>query len=88
MKIHGPNTTNINAYKRQLHKQLEQKQAAESKDKIDISHEAKKLQESKKINEQRTERITNIKKAIKSGQYEVNIERTSEKMIDFWSRRP
>lgn len=87
MKIHGPNTPNINAYKRQLHKQLEQKQATENKDKIDISHAAKKLQESKQLTEQRTERISNIKKLIKSGQYEVNIERTSEKMIDFWSRR-
>lgn len=85
MKIQGPNTTNINAYKRQLHQQLEQKKANEAKDKIDISSAAKKLQETNKISKNRAEHVNQIKEAVQSGQYEVNIERTSDKMIDFWS---
>lgn len=87
MKIHGPNITNINAYKRQFQKQTEEKQTNDTKDKIDISSAAKKLQETNKINEKRAEHIVTIKQAIESGQYEINSERTSEKMIDFWSRR-
>lgn len=87
MKIQGPNAANVNAYKRQFHKQSEEKQVNKNEDKINISEAAKKLQETKKTSEKRMEHISDIKKAIQSGQYEVNIERTSEKMIDFWSRR-
>lgn len=87
MKIQGPNTTNINAYKRQIPKQTEENQTNKVTDKIDISDAAKKLQDTNKTSEKRTEHISDIKKAIQSGQYEVNIERTSDKMIDFWSSR-
>lgn len=87
MKIQGPNPTNISAYKQQLTKQPEDKQVGHNKDEINISDAAKKMQEMQKTNTERTEYVTNIKKAIQSGQYEVDLERTSEKMIDYWSRR-
>lgn len=86
MKIQGPNATNINAYKNQLQKQVDIKKPIDRKDQLDISSEAKKLQKTEINSAKRSAYVQEIKHAVESGQYEVNSERTSEKMIHFWSK--
>lgn len=86
MKIQGPNATNLNAYKNQLQKQADIKKSVDRKDQLDISNEAKKLQKTDKMSAKRSAYVQEIKHAVESGQYEVNSERTSEKMINFWSK--
>ncbi len=85
MKIQGPNLTKLAAYRAQL-QQTDQKKKVNREDRLNISNAAKKLQESNKANSQRAEYVQNIKKAVKSGQYEIDHEKVAQKMIDFWSK--
>lgn len=86
MKIQGPNSTNLNAYQRQIQNQQRQKQQT-YKDELNISKEAQQLQETKQIEKERLEHVQNIKKLVDSGEYEVNYKQVAQKMIEFWSNR-
>ena len=85
MKIQGPNLSKLSAYRSQL-QQTDHKKKVNREDQLDISNAAKQLQETNKGNTQRAEYVQNIKKAVKSGQYEINHEKVAQKMIDFWSK--
>lgn len=85
MKINGPNSMNFNPYKQQVQKQPDLKKDM-GQDHIEISNKAKQLQENEKVSEKRAAHIQEIKKAIESGEYEVNPEVTAKKMMEFWSK--
>lgn len=87
MKIQGPNSTSINPYKKQLQKQQQTQQKQTYKDQLNISKEAKQLQESNQLTKERAAYVQDIKKLVDSGQYEVKHEEVAQKMIDFWTRR-
>ncbi|CDQ38999.1 MULTISPECIES: flagellar biosynthesis anti-sigma factor FlgM [Virgibacillus] len=84
MKINGPNQTNFNPYKQHLQKQIESKQAMRQ-DQLEISKQAKQLQEEEKSNPIREAHVAKIKEAVESGEYRINYEKTAEKMMDYWS---
>lgn len=86
MKINGPNQSNFNPYNKIMQKQVEQKRTVAKQDQIEISPEAKQLQESVKTNTQRTEYVQSIKNQIESGNYTIDPEKIAKKMIDFWSK--
>lgn len=86
MKINGPNQTNFNPYKHQIQQQRDLKKGMKQ-DQIEISNEAKKLLENDKADPKREAYIQEIKDKVDSGEYEINYEKTAEKMIDFWSRQ-
>ena len=86
MKINGPNQTNFNPYKQQLQKQTEVKKDIPTKDQIEISNQAKELQEKDKTSEKRASYVQEIKQAVDSGSYKVNPEKVAQKMLDFWSK--
>lgn len=69
-----------------MQKQVEQKRTVAKQDQIEISPEAKQLQESVKTNTQRTEYVQSIKNQIESGNYTIDPEKIAKKMIDFWSK--
>ncbi|WP_087972567.1 flagellar biosynthesis anti-sigma factor FlgM [Oceanobacillus rekensis] len=85
MKINGPNQTNFNPYKQQIQKQSEVKKDIQ-KDQIEISSQAKQLQEKDKISEKRASHVQEIKQAVDSGSYKVNQEKVAQKMLEFWSK--
>lgn len=87
MKIHGPNQTNFNPYKSHMQKQAEVKKELNKEDQLEISSQAKQLQESKKPNAKRAAYVQEIKNAVEAGEYKVNPEKTAEKMIAFWSKK-
>lgn len=87
MKIQGSNSTNLNVYKNQLQRQANLKKNEEKNDQLNISNEAKQLQEMKKTNSKRSAYVDSIKREVNTGKYEVNVERTSQRMIDFWTKR-
>ncbi|MGM8212549.1 flagellar biosynthesis anti-sigma factor FlgM [Virgibacillus sp. W0430] len=87
MKIQGTNLPKLNAYKQQLQKPAHRQQEANRNDQINISNEAKQLQESSITNLRRSEYIQEIKRAVEAGEYTINVEKTAQKMIDFWSTR-
>lgn len=86
MKINGPNQVNFNPYKQHLQKQADMKRSASKSDELQISKEALKLQEIEKPAEKRAAYIEQIKQEIESGEYKVDIEKTAQKMIDFWRK--
>jgi len=85
LKIHGPNQTNINPYKHQAHKLDKIKNEVEREDRIEISNQAKHLQQKNKATIKREKQVDEIKQAVQSGDYKINYEKTAKKMIDFWS---
>jgi negative regulator of flagellin synthesis FlgM len=87
MKVNGPNQTNFNPYKNQIQKQMEMKKVGLQKDQLEISTEALKLQENTKVSAKREAYVQEIKNRVESGQYEINYEKTAQKMIDFWSKQ-
>ncbi|WP_284139263.1 MULTISPECIES: flagellar biosynthesis anti-sigma factor FlgM [unclassified Virgibacillus] len=87
MKIHGSNQTNFNPYNKQLQKLTEHKHAGNQKDQLQISKEAKHLQKAEQGNGQREAYVNEIKKAVEAGEYNINYEKTAQKMIAFWSNR-
>lgn len=56
------------------------------KDQVEISSQAKQLQEAKKPNEQRAKYVQEIKNAVQSGEYKIDVEATARKMIDFFTK--
>jgi len=87
MKIHGPNQMNVNPYTNQWHKQPDVKKKMSGKDRLEISEQAKQMQESETYEQKRAAYIRDIKNAVESGTYQINAEKTAEKMIAFWQKR-
>lgn len=87
MKINGPNQSNFHPYKQQLQQQAEHKQAKSHEDKLEISSEAKQLQENGEVSAERAAHVQEIKQAVDRGEYKTNHEQTAQKMIDFWRKQ-
>ena len=87
MKIHGSNQANFNPYQKQIQKQAEYKKEMNPKDQLEISNQAKQLQEHARPNAERAKYVQKIKNAVESDEYQVNHEKTAQKMIDFWSKQ-
>lgn len=66
---------------------MEMKKVGKQQDQLEISSEAMKLQENTKVNAKREAYVQEIKNRVESGQYEINYEKTAQKMIDFWSKQ-
>ncbi|WP_028783770.1 flagellar biosynthesis anti-sigma factor FlgM [Thalassobacillus devorans] len=87
MKINGPNHTGLNPYQKQLNKQTEIRKASQKEDKVEISHQAKNLQENARPDAAREKKVAEIKHVIDQGEYKINAEKTAKKMIQFWNSR-
>ncbi len=86
MKIQGPNPL-INTYKQlQQQKKVSDKNPKLQADQLNISSEAKKMQESQQLEAKRSERVEELKQMVKQDTYQVNHEQLAQKMVDFWSR--
>ncbi|MFP7255440.1 flagellar biosynthesis anti-sigma factor FlgM [Virgibacillus sp. 7505] len=85
MKIQGPNQSGFNPYTKQLKQQADLQKASQRQDKLEISSEAKRLQEGDKIQASRQSHVEQIKAAVQNGEYKVDAEKTAKKMMDFWS---
>jgi len=86
MKIHGPNPGNFNPYKKQMNAQENMRKAEARKDQLEISPQAKKMQEKVKPQPERATYVEQIKATYESGEYRVDLEKTAQKMMDFWSK--
>lgn len=87
MKINGTNQTNFNPYKNHIHKHAEVKKEVNRADQLEISSQAKQLQESEKTSAKREAYVQEIKNAVDAGEYKVNPEKVAQKMITFWSKK-
>ena len=65
---------NVNPYTKQFNHQAEKPAAAKQKDKVEISAEALKLQQTSQIETERLQKVNELKKKIESGEYKINPE--------------
>lgn len=84
MKINGPNQTNWNPYQKQINQQ-KQVQQNPNQDKLEISKEAKSMQESGKVASPRSERVAGIKAQVDNGTYKPDPSVIAKKMVNFFS---
>ncbi|MFB1049916.1 flagellar biosynthesis anti-sigma factor FlgM [Paraliobacillus sp. JSM ZJ581] len=86
MKIQGANHSNFNPYQKQFNKQAETVSKQPHSDKLQISEQAKKMQESEQVQSQREIRVNEIKQAIENGKYQIEPKETARKMLNFWGK--
>lgn len=85
MKIFGPGQTRINAYQNHQKVQVEKNKKTNREDQLQISKEAKHLQESE-VTSKRDAFIEKIKEDVQADRYKINYEKTAQKLINYWSR--
>lgn len=87
MKIHRSNQVPLNAYHNYMQKYQKPKESVRKQDRLQISEEAKRLQSDEKMDTKRSAYVHHIKEQIKQGTYEIDYEKTAQKMIDFWTNQ-
>lgn len=84
MKI-NPFSNMQNIYRKQLEKSQPGGEVTKKKDQLEISTEAKKMQQESKIVTDRKEKIEALKGKIENGEYKVNSEEVARKFYEFWN---
>lgn len=86
MKINNYQSMGIQSYKKNFQKdkfETSNKQL-DKQDKVEISSQAKKLQEQSKVEENRSEKVERLKQQVQSGEYKVDAEETAKGIIKFF----
>jgi negative regulator of flagellin synthesis FlgM len=87
MRINHFNSIQNNPYKKQVHDMKQEKvQSGYKRDELQISDEAKKLLSSSKFEQDRAEKVNEIKNQLDKGTYKVNVSETTESIINFWKK--
>lgn len=87
LKIHGSNQPKVNPYQKQLQKYAQNRTEKQAKaDQLQISDQAKKMQELSGVHPAREKRVEAIKAQVESGNYKVEPEKVAEKLLSFWSK--
>ncbi|WP_017470761.1 flagellar biosynthesis anti-sigma factor FlgM [Amphibacillus jilinensis] len=87
MKINGTNQPNVNPYQKQLHRQTPIRSEHQKKaDQLQISDQAKKMQEFNGVHPAREQHVNAIKQEVDAGQYKVEAEQVAKKMLTFWRK--
>jgi negative regulator of flagellin synthesis FlgM len=87
MRINHFNSIQNNPYKNQVQDMRQEKvQSGYRKDELQISDEAKKLLSSSKFDQDRAEKVSEIKNQVDKGMYKVNVSETAKSIINFWQK--
>ncbi len=87
MRINHFNSIQNNPYKKQVpHMKDNHVKAAYKKDEIQISDEAKKLLSSSKFDQDRTDKVQDIKQRVDSGTYNVSVSKTAASIISYYQK--
>jgi negative regulator of flagellin synthesis FlgM len=87
MRINHFNSIQNNPYKNQVQDMKQEKmQSNFKKDELQISDEAKKLLSSSKFDQDRAEKVSEIKNQVDKGMYKVNVSETAKSIINFWQK--
>ncbi|WP_017184922.1 flagellar biosynthesis anti-sigma factor FlgM [Alkalibacillus haloalkaliphilus] len=85
MKINPTNKPYLNPYQKQMQNQP-MKQSNQQSDKVEISNKAKAMQESNTIEKARQDHVQSIKQQVQDGEYDVDLKKTAEKLLEFYRR--
>lgn len=87
MRINHFNSIQNNPYKNQVQDMKQEKmQSNFKKDELQISDDAKKLLSSSKFDQERAEKVSEIKNQVDKGTYKVNVSETAKSIINFWQK--
>ncbi len=86
MKI-NPYSQIQNVYRKQVEKQQPKSDVSQKRDQLQISNEAKLMQQETRISTERKERVEALKAQVNAGEYKVNAEDVARKFYDFWNER-
>ncbi|RXJ02288.1 flagellar biosynthesis anti-sigma factor FlgM [Anaerobacillus alkaliphilus] len=86
MKI-NPYSQIQNVYRKQVGKQQPKADVSQKRDQLQISNEAKIMQQETRISTERKERIEALKAQVNAGEYKVNAEDVARKFYDYWNER-
>ncbi|WP_096156597.1 flagellar biosynthesis anti-sigma factor FlgM [Bacillus sp. FJAT-45066] len=84
MKINNIGQMGVNPYRKQMEKPVQQSNTGPKSDKVEISSEAKGLQETSQFQEARTEKVAQLKIAVQNGTYQVDVKQVAAKMTDYY----
>jgi negative regulator of flagellin synthesis FlgM len=65
---------------------LEQKQSVYKRDEIQISDEAKNLLTTSKFEQERVDKVNDIKQQVDNGTYQVKASETAKSILNFWRK--
>ena len=74
----------VNPYRKQMEKPVQQNSTALKSDKVEISSEAKGLQEMSQFQQARNEKVNQLKIAVQNGTYQVDAKAVAAKMKDYY----
>ncbi|GIN70740.1 negative regulator of flagellin synthesis [Bacillus sp. J14TS2] len=83
MKINPFRHVENNPYQRQVHKK-EGSESGQKTDKVEISSEAQKMQNTPSIVKERELRVAELKKQVQAGNYEVDPQEVAKSMAKFF----
>ncbi|WP_339210956.1 flagellar biosynthesis anti-sigma factor FlgM [Aeribacillus sp. FSL K6-8210] len=86
MKIHSYRSSNVNPYQKQMDASKQMKVEVQ-KDRVEISKQAKQLQQTSGFDLQRQEKVQEIKKEIESGTYKIAPDLIAKSMIQFYKKK-
>jgi len=87
MKIHSFGVSRVNPYNLQANKMNNQKLShKKAVDKLEISSEAKVMQEGSSIQAERQARIEQLKRQVENGTYTLDSKATAKGIIDYFKR--
>jgi negative regulator of flagellin synthesis FlgM len=87
MRINHFKSIQNNPYKKQVQDMRQEKvQSGYKKDELQISDEAKKLLSSSRFEQDRAEKVNDIKNQVDKGTYKVNVSETVKSIINFWQQ--
>ncbi|MCT8140144.1 flagellar biosynthesis anti-sigma factor FlgM [Anaerobacillus sp. CMMVII] len=74
-----------NIYRKQLDKLQPKGEVTKKRDQLEISPQAKLLQQETRITTERKEKIEQLKAQVQSGEYKVNSQEVAKKFYEFWN---
>ncbi|WP_440894773.1 flagellar biosynthesis anti-sigma factor FlgM [Amphibacillus sp. Q70] len=87
LKIHGSNQPKVNPYQKQLQKHEQTRTEKQVKaDQLQISDQAKKMQELSGVHPARQKRVETIKAQVDAGNYKVDPEKAAKGLLSFWRK--
>ncbi|MEH7887034.1 flagellar biosynthesis anti-sigma factor FlgM [Bacillus sp. JJ1609] len=87
MKINNFGTHRINPYNRQMNKLDELKKAEKPVDKVEISSTAKAMQQVSEVEQQRAEKVEELKIQVENGTYKPNPKDIARSIADFYFKK-
>lgn len=84
MRIHNVYSTKINAYKLYSNKDSVNDKSNPRKDQVEISEEAKELQQNSSWMLERQNKVRALKEQVQSGSYKVDADAVAKRVYDFY----